>query len=322
MGKIQMNQFSMTPMKGAVAALLNDLTLSCQVDPASVATLVAGTKVKLTNAVGNTIMIDAALASDEGVGFVLYTPKKDKFVAGDPVEIGFSLSVMWGEASGSITRGDQLNSVATGAKLETSAGDPVCGVALENAADGDIFRYLVLVPMAIPATITSGSINGVAIGGSTPAAGTFTTLTATGAATFDGLINAAGSSFGVVSKRIRTSIANVNAGATLLAAVTGRKWRLVEAKVIAIGANVTSTTATGVAIIGTQSASGVNLLTVAKADLTRSAVNSTEVNGTVLADGASFVDNDADTAITIAADGGTDLAGASNIDVIITASLE
>lgn len=181
--KLQMNQFSQTPLKGAVAALLSDLTLSCQVDPDSVATLVAGTKVKLTDEVANTIVIDAALAADEGVGFVLYTPKKDSFTAGDPVEIGFSLTIMWGEAGGTISRGNQLESVATGAKLVANTGNPVCGVALDNASNGDIFRYMVLMPYSIPATITSGSINGVAIGGSTPAAGTFTTLTSTGTTT-------------------------------------------------------------------------------------------------------------------------------------------
>lgn len=174
--KLQINQFSQTPLKGAVAALLNDTTISAQIDPASIATLYAGSRVKLTTAVGSTILIDKCANADEGIGFIPYTPKKDTFVAGDPVEICLSFSILWMEASGAVARGEQLEGVATGDKVKTNAGNPVCGIALDNASDGDIFRVLVLVPFAIPATITSGSINGVAIGGSVPASGKFTSL--------------------------------------------------------------------------------------------------------------------------------------------------
>lgn len=121
-------------------------------------------------------------------------------------------------------------------------------------------------------------------------------------------------------QRIRTTTANVNAGATLLAAVAGYKYRLVDVSMIAIGGN--AATATAVEIYGTQSTSTVALVSAAVAALTRSTVAKPNTsNVTVLADGASFVACDANTAITIGKTGGS-LATATHIDVIITYSLD
>ena len=190
------------------------------------------------------------------------------------------------------------------------------------------------------AAITSGTIGGAAIdtsviGGVTPAAGAFTTLSAsstlsvTGASTLTGAVTTVstvvgpGGGYGIYNLRTRVTTAQLNAGKTLLAAVTGRKYRLVNLKIVDIGANMAATTnATGIAVYGTQT-SPVALYSVALAQLTRSAINTLETaSTTVLADGASFVDNDATTAITIAAVGGTDLITATGVDVDITYAIE
>ena len=122
--------------------------------------------------------------------------------------------------------------------------------------------------------------------------------------------------------RQRVPIASVNSGVTLVAAVTGRKIRVVDAEVIAYGGAVTSTTATGVAITGTQT-SPVALFTIAKAQLGESVLNRFgTASTTLLADGASLIANDAATAITFKGVGGTDLAGATGIDVILTYAIE
>lgn len=132
-----------------------------------------------------------------------------------------------------------------------------------------------------------------------------------------------GGGFGSYSIRTRVPIASVNTGVTLLAAFAGRKYRIVDAQVIAIGANTTSTTATGVAVSCTQAASVVAVYTVAKAQLTRSAENRFgTASTTILADGASQTACDSNTAVTFAAAGGSDLAGATNMDVILDYSLE
>lgn len=111
------------------------------------------------------------------------------------------------------------------------------------------------------------------------------------------------------------STAQVNAGATILPALAGIKYQIVDMTMIAIGGN--AATATAVVINATQAASGVSLLSVAIAALTRSAVvRAGAANATVLTDGASFNPCDVNTAITIAQTGSA-LATATGIMVII-----
>lgn len=120
--------------------------------------------------------------------------------------------------------------------------------------------------------------------------------------------------------RSRFTIAQVNAGATILAALAGYKYRLIDVLAIAIGGNVG--TLTTVDVLATQSASGVKLAAFAQASLTRSTVLRPGVSGTtVLADGASFVQNDANTAVTIGKTGGTGDT-ATHVDVVLTYALE
>lgn len=120
--------------------------------------------------------------------------------------------------------------------------------------------------------------------------------------------------------RVRATTAQINAGLTLLAAIAGLKYRLVDATLIAIGG--AAATATSVDILGTQATVSVKLVSAAVAALTRSTVvkpNTASV--TVLADGASFVQNDANTAITVAVTG-SNLATATNVDVLLSYTIE
>lgn len=120
--------------------------------------------------------------------------------------------------------------------------------------------------------------------------------------------------------RKRFSIAEVNAGATILAAIAAFKYRMIDVIGIAVGGNVATTTT--VDVLGTQSASGVKLAAFAQASMTRSTVLRPGVSGTtVLADGASFVANDANTAITIGKTD-ADVATATHIDIILTYAIE
>jgi hypothetical protein len=120
--------------------------------------------------------------------------------------------------------------------------------------------------------------------------------------------------------RRRCTTAEINAGVDLLPAVPGFKYRLIDATLIAIGGN--AATATAVIITGVQGASTVSLISAAVAALTQSAVvkpNSSNV--TVLADGASFVQNDVNTKIA-AAKTGSNLATATAVDVLLHYVLE
>jgi hypothetical protein len=113
--------------------------------------------------------------------------------------------------------------------------------------------------------------------------------------------------------RQRFTIAEVNAGATLVPAVTGKSIRMVGAKVIAIGGAAGAVTT--VDIIGTQT-TAAKLVAFAQANLTRSTVLTDGGTGAaVLADGASYTANDVSTAVTVGKTGSS-VTTATHIDVI------
>jgi hypothetical protein len=145
-------------------------------------------------------------------------------------------------------------------------------------------------------------------------------------ATFDGTLRAfvIGSGAAVLGAvqtlRQRVTTAQVNAGLTLLPAVAGYKYRLVDASAIAIGGAASGLTTLD--ILGTQATASVKLVAFGQAALTQSAlVRAGSSGGVVLADGASFVDNDVNTGITIGKTGSA-LATATAVDVQLTYILE
>lgn len=124
----------------------------------------------------------------------------------------------------------------------------------------------------------------------------------------------------LLSIRRRCTIAEVNAGVTLLAALTGYKYRMVACKAIAVGGAVGAVTT--VDILATQATSSVKLAAFAQASLTQSAVLTAGGTGAaVLADGASFAQNDAASAITVGKTGAT-ITTATAIDVIFDYTIE
>lgn len=126
---------------------------------------------------------------------------------------------------------------------------------------------------------------------------------------------AASGAAGALHIRKRFSTAQVNAGATILPAVAGIKYRLIDAIMIAIGG--AATTVTSVDILATASSASRKLVSNAAAQLTQSTVLRAGATGsTVLADGASFTSNDANTAVTIGITG-SNMTVATNIDVLL-----
>lgn len=105
----------------------------------------------------------------------------------------------------------------------------------------------------------------------------------------------------VLNIRRRLAVAAVNAGATLLPAITGMKWRMIAATAIAVGGAATSVTT--VDILGTVSTPR-KLVAFAQASLTQSTVlKDGGAGAAVLADGASYTANDVSTAITVGVTG-------------------
>jgi hypothetical protein len=134
------------------------------------------------------------------------------------------------------------------------------------------------------------------------------------------LVNDAGVAGYETTWRGRVTLAQLNAGFTLLPALPGYSYRLTDMTMVAIGGAAAA--ATSVDINATQATAAVKLLSVAIAALTRSAVNKPHTaNATVLADGASFVANDVNTAVTIGVTGSA-LTTLTAIDVILTYAVE
>jgi len=87
-------------------------------------------------------------------------------------------------------------------------------------------------------------------------------------------------------------------------ALVGVRWRIIDVTMIAIGGNVT--TSTSINIAGVSAGVATELFVVAIAALTRSAVvRAGAANMVVLADGASYTQQDANAGITAHSVGGT-----------------
>lgn len=123
----------------------------------------------------------------------------------------------------------------------------------------------------------------------------------------------------ILNVRKRFTIAEVNAGATLVPAVTGKSIRMVACKAISVGGAAGAVTT--VDVLGTLSTSR-KLVAYAQANLTQSTVLvDGGTGGAVLADGASYTANDAGTAITVNKTG-SNVTTATHIDVIFSYVLE
>ncbi len=124
----------------------------------------------------------------------------------------------------------------------------------------------------------------------------------------------------VWNARFHVLTAEVNAGAIVLPAIPGWKYRLIGCKAIAIGG--AAGTATSVDVEAFQSTSLVHLVVYGQSALTQSTVLPDGASGaTVLADGATYAANDANKPIIVRTVGSA-LDTATAIDFIISYSIE
>lgn len=120
--------------------------------------------------------------------------------------------------------------------------------------------------------------------------------------------------------RTRFTIAQINAGATLLAAIPGFKYRMVACSAISVGGAAAAVTT--VDVLATQSTSSVKLVAFAQASLTQNTeLKSGNSGAAILAGGVSYVANDANTAITVGKTN-SDVTTATHIDVIFSYVVE
>ena len=131
----------------------------------------------------------------------------------------------------------------------------------------------------------------------------------------------------LLNLQTRVTLAQLNAGFTLLPALPGFNYRMVDCKLIAIGG--AATTGTSVNVIGTRAAAPVQLFVAAVAGLTQSttlrAGSPFATAGTAsivcLADGASFTSLDVNTPITVITVGSA-MTVMTNIDVNLSYVVE
>lgn len=120
--------------------------------------------------------------------------------------------------------------------------------------------------------------------------------------------------------RRRCTIAEVNAGVTLLPAITGFKYRMVDASIIAVGGAAAAHTS--IDILGTVSTSRKLVAFLVAGTLQSTLLRAgAATNGVILADGASFTANDAGTAITVGKTG-ADVTTATHVDISFTFTVE
>jgi predicted RecA/RadA family phage recombinase len=204
-------------------------------------------------------------------------------------------------------------------------------VAAGDADAGDEFEGQRVGVFRLPKTAGTAWIEGQAVHWSGSAAGVDETtgqqigvaVTAAASGDTEGLVLLGANTLaggGLINVRKRFTIAQVNAGATLVPAVPGASVRMVRCTAISVGGAASGVTT--VDVLATLATASRKLVAFAQASLTQSAVLKDGGSGAaVLADGASYTPNDANTAITVGKTG-DDVATATHIDINFTYALD
>lgn len=223
------NQFQQAPVTGQMDMTVEGNSISVQVSLSQTGTIVAGDKVKLEDSSGGVpkvLKVDAN--SDNVFGTVIANRKDQSFAAGDAMEVAIDGSLIYQVAGAAVARGAQLEVVASTQKVITNAGtNPVYGFAFDKAAaDGDLIRVYVQ------------SLEQ----------------------------NVAGSYPFVQNINVTATLAEINAGKTIIPAVTGKQIRVVD-YVATVAGTFTTTTS-----VDLQDESATNVTALAQADLSDGAI--------------------------------------------------
>lgn len=234
---------------------------------------------------------------------------------------------------GTLVAADVSNSVDINVKTAGVADTPI-GIAdpylASNVANGESF-FIVIRANRINAKSGAAYTKGASLQGNSAGklvAGAGSSIRALEAATGADESKAVACNFSNVGidfdnqprvAKFSFTTAQVNAGATILAAIPNVKYRIHDVAMIAVGGGASG--ATTVDVLGTQSASSVKLMASAVAGLTQNTLlRAGATNGAILAAGASFDACDVNTAVTIGKTG-SDLATATSVQVLLTYEL-
>ncbi len=147
------NQFALSPFLGMTDLRMNVNTLEVQFDPAGSGTLVPGQAVKWSTVAGGSPMVVPSTSdADIIAGFVNYDIKSASYAVGDRLQISRDGNVIYLYAALAVSRGNQLSSRpaaiaggCNGGVIPVGSGKPICGIALDTAVIGALFRVQVAI---------------------------------------------------------------------------------------------------------------------------------------------------------------------------------
>lgn len=267
------NQFTQTPIEGQVDLNFPGNTTTCQADAAVVTALAQGQAVKLATTAGGVPKVIALAANtDYAFGFVAYNVKDVSYAAFSYLEVAVDNAVIWLTAGGAITRGANVEYDVATKRVIASAG--------VNPTVG--FAY--------DTAANAGDLIRVWV-----------------------KTQRSGAVFSSVQTAIVTAtLAEINAGKTLIAGQTGKKITVTN-----ITERVSGNFATGTAVL-VQSSNGTPVVvqTLAEAGLTNGAVlNPTSANVT---NGAGFAAQLGTSDGLVVANSGSAQTGGTSITFTIT----
>lgn len=141
------NQFNQTVVKGQADLGIQPSVITCVVEAAPGSDIIAGQCVKFKGVAGAAPVIAGIGAdTDNFFGVALYNLKGSSFGGSESLEVATDGSVVYMEAAGAITAGDEVMPVVTGAKVTAASGSAKAriGIALDAAAaDGDLIRVFI-----------------------------------------------------------------------------------------------------------------------------------------------------------------------------------
>lgn len=143
------NQYIIGKQKGNLTSDPNFNVLSVKIDDSEVNNVTFAQPVVIVGTTeGKTSVKLASTESDDILGFVLYSIRKDTFKAGDYISIAIKNSIMLMEAGEAISAGAHIKvDPATNKILNYTDGATDIGVALEKAdGDGSLIPVLILTP--------------------------------------------------------------------------------------------------------------------------------------------------------------------------------
>jgi len=233
-----------------------------------------------------------------------------KFGSGSDAYIGWttadtnaeSLMLVLPEAAGNVVPVLTIGDTSSDTDLGFFDGTTQPTIALLDA-DADCHLDITYSADDVASIATAGGNGGVSALGIGATANTLT---------LKGVVKGEAEGYMTHSLVVDATIAQINAGHSLVTCPTGRQLQLIDVKAISYGEACAGTTTVDII----EETSGDKLVTFAVGDLAQSAILSMEEDGTVLADGASFTAQTVDKDIQVSKTG-NDVTTATGVRFII-----